>query len=72
MGFTNCYEDATRAEAYAQLEFANTCYLAYRDLPDIIREHVLVHTIWCFPSLPSTTSPSLRRRCACSMNSESC
>ncbi len=40
MAFTNCYEDATRAEAYAQLGFANTYYLAYRDLPDIIREHV--------------------------------
>lgn len=30
--FINCYEDAARAEAYAQLEFANTYYLAYRDL----------------------------------------
>jgi SAM-dependent methyltransferase len=40
MAFTNCYEDATRAEAYAQLEFANTYYLAYRDLPEIIRQHV--------------------------------
>jgi SAM-dependent methyltransferase len=40
MAFTNCYEDATRAEAYAQLEFANTYYLAYRDLPEIIREHI--------------------------------
>jgi len=40
MAFTNCYEDATRAEAYAQLEFANTYYLAYRDLPEIVREHV--------------------------------
>ncbi len=40
MAFTNCYEDATRAEAYARLEFANTYYLAYRDLPEIIRRHV--------------------------------
>lgn len=40
MAFSNCYEDATRAEAYAQLGFANTYYLAYRDLPGIIREHV--------------------------------
>ncbi len=37
---TNSYEDAARAEAYAQLEFANTYYLAYRDLPDLIRKHV--------------------------------
>ena len=39
MAFTNCYEDAARAEAYAQLEFANTYFLAYRDLPAILREH---------------------------------
>jgi len=36
----NCYQDATRANAYSQLEFANTYYLAYRDLPEIVREHV--------------------------------
>lgn len=40
MAFSNCYEDTTRAEAYAKLEFANTYYLAYRDLPAIFREHV--------------------------------
>ena len=40
MTFTNGYEDAKRAEAYAQLEFANTYYLAYRDLPEIIHTHV--------------------------------
>jgi len=40
MAFSNCYEDATRAEAYAQLGFDNTYYLAYRDLPEIIHEHV--------------------------------
>ena len=40
MAFTNCYKDSTRAEAYARLEFANTYHLAYRDLPEIIREHV--------------------------------
>jgi SAM-dependent methyltransferase len=40
MAFTNCYQDANRADAYAQLEFANTYYLAYRDLPAIIRDHV--------------------------------
>lgn len=40
MGFDNCYEDATRAEAYARLEFANTYYLAYRDLPEILHTHV--------------------------------
>lgn len=40
MSFTNCYEDASRADAYASLEFANTYYLAYRDLPAIISHHV--------------------------------
>lgn len=40
MAFTNCYEDAIRAEAYAQLEFANTYHLAFRDLPQIVREYV--------------------------------
>ena len=38
--FSNCYEDARRAEAYAKLEFPGTYYLAYRDLPEIIFEHV--------------------------------
>lgn len=40
MEFTNCYQDSTRANAYAGLEFANTYYLAYRDLPKIISDHV--------------------------------
>jgi SAM-dependent methyltransferase len=40
MDFSNCYEDASRAGAYATLEFANTYYLAYRDLPAIFAEHV--------------------------------
>jgi SAM-dependent methyltransferase len=40
MDFANCYEDVSRAGAYATLEFANTYYLAYRDLPAIVAEHV--------------------------------
>jgi SAM-dependent methyltransferase len=40
MEFRNSYEDAQRAEAYAKLEFPGTYYLAYRDLPQIISEHV--------------------------------
>lgn len=40
MDFINCYEDRTRADAYSTLEFKNTYYLAYRDLPAILREHV--------------------------------
>jgi len=40
MRFANSYEDAKRAEAYSKLEFPGTYYLAYRDLPEIIFEHV--------------------------------
>ncbi len=40
MEFSNSYEDAKRAEAYAKLEFPGTYYLAYRDLPKIILERV--------------------------------
>jgi ubiquinone/menaquinone biosynthesis C-methylase UbiE len=40
MKFSNSYEDARRAEAYATLEFPGTYYLAYRDLPKIIYGHV--------------------------------
>jgi SAM-dependent methyltransferase len=38
--FSNVYDDETRARAYAALEFPGTYYLAYRDLPAILREHV--------------------------------
>jgi SAM-dependent methyltransferase len=38
--FSNVYDDRARAEAYAALEFPGTYYLAYRDLPTIICEHV--------------------------------
>lgn len=34
--FRNVYDDGTRADAYAALEFPGTYYLAYRDLPAII------------------------------------
>lgn len=40
MQFSNIYRDSQRAEAYAKLEFPSTYYLAYRDLPEIICEHV--------------------------------
>jgi SAM-dependent methyltransferase len=40
MAFTNVYEDDTRASAYARLEFPGTYYLAYRDVPSLIRAHV--------------------------------
>lgn len=36
MDFSNVYDDATRALSYASLEFPNTYYLAFRDLPGIL------------------------------------
>ena len=40
MEFVKSYEDAQYAEAYAKLAFSGTYYLAYRNLPEIIFEHV--------------------------------
>lgn len=38
--FPNAYTDAARANAYADLEFAGTYWLAFRDVPDLIARHV--------------------------------
>lgn len=38
--FSNVYDDAERARAYADLEFPGTYYLAFRDLPALLRRHV--------------------------------
>lgn len=38
--FSNVYDDADRARAYAELEFPGTYYLAFRDLPALLRKHV--------------------------------
>ncbi|TSA38727.1 MAG: class I SAM-dependent methyltransferase [Porphyromonadaceae bacterium] len=40
MEFTNSWGNQFRAESYSMLEFPNTYYLAYRDLPEIISKHV--------------------------------
>jgi len=40
MKFENSWGNQTRAESYSRLEFPNTYYLAYRDLPEIISKHV--------------------------------
>ncbi len=40
MEFSNVYEDDERAEAYSKMQFPGTYYLAYRDLPRIISDHV--------------------------------
>lgn len=37
--FNNVYEDEERARAYATLEFPGTYYLAFRDLPALIRRY---------------------------------
>jgi SAM-dependent methyltransferase len=39
-GIPNAYDDRERAAAYADLGFAGTYYLAFRDLPDLIAGHV--------------------------------
>jgi trans-aconitate methyltransferase len=44
VAFQNSYEDTQRAEAYAQLEFARTYHLAYRDLPEIVGQHARGNT----------------------------
>jgi SAM-dependent methyltransferase len=38
--FSNVYDDAQRARAYASLEFPGTYYLGFRDLPALVRKHV--------------------------------
>lgn len=38
--FPNAYTDAARAKAYADLEFAGTYWLAFRDIPELVSRHV--------------------------------
>lgn len=38
--FSNVFYEKARSQAYAELEFPGTYYLAYRDLPTIISKHV--------------------------------
>ncbi|MEW5982749.1 MAG: class I SAM-dependent methyltransferase [Acidobacteriota bacterium] len=39
MPFANAYADAGFAEAYSQLQFPGTYYLAFRDLPALVSRH---------------------------------
>lgn len=39
-GFQNAYNNKIRAASYAMLEFPNTYYLAFRDVPAILKDHV--------------------------------
>src|ERR1700690_792952 len=61
MTFANCYEDRTRAEAYATLEFKNTYHLAYRDLPEILSAHVVGRTAMDFGCGTGRSSRFLRQ-----------
>lgn len=61
MAFVNVYEDPTRAEAYAKLEFANTYYLAYRDLPEIAAKYAQGSTALDFGCGTGRSSRFLRR-----------
>lgn len=38
--FVNVYDDDDRATAYGELEFPGTYYLAFRDIPKLIAQHV--------------------------------
>ena len=38
--FSNVYDDAQRARAYAQLDFPGTYHLAFRDLPALFQKHI--------------------------------
>ena len=38
--FHNVYDDDHRARAYADLDYPGTYYLAFRDIPELLREHV--------------------------------
>lgn len=40
MNSINVYEDSKRAESYSKLEFPGTYYLAYRDIPRLLKKHV--------------------------------
>ena len=39
--FMNVYNDSKRASSYAKLKFPGTYHLAFRDLPMIIKEHII-------------------------------
>jgi hypothetical protein len=47
--FENSWGNQTRAESYAKLEFPNTYFLAYRDLPEIILNEWASFTTKDFP-----------------------
>lgn len=60
--FSNVYADSARADAYAQLEFPGTYYLAFRDLPDILATHVVGRTALDFGCGAGRSTRFLRDR----------
>jgi len=46
--FTNVYADAERAAAYSRLAFPGTYWLAFRDVPAMLKEHVRGHAVLDF------------------------
>jgi SAM-dependent methyltransferase len=61
MDFANVYDDAARATAYASLEFPNTYYLAFRDLPEILRRHATGRAAFDFGCGTGRSTRFLRR-----------
>ncbi len=54
--FTNVYADPARAQAYAALEYPGTYYLAFRDLPGLLRRSTTSpggHRPWISAAEPS-------------------
>jgi SAM-dependent methyltransferase len=61
MTFANSYDNAAYAEAYANLEFANTYHLAFRDLPEIYKLYVKGTTALDFGCGAGRSTRFLRR-----------
>jgi SAM-dependent methyltransferase len=61
VAFVNVYEDPARAEAYSKLEFSNTYYLAYRDLPEIASKYAQGRTALDFGCGTGRSSRFLKR-----------
>lgn len=59
--FENSWDNRTRAESYSKLEFPNTYYLAYRDLPTIIKKHVTGSSVVDFGCGTGRSSRFLKR-----------
>jgi ubiquinone/menaquinone biosynthesis C-methylase UbiE len=59
--FANTYADASYADAYAKLDFPGTYFLAFRDLPELLRVHAPGHHALDFGCGTGRSSRFLRR-----------